>query len=161
MSYPITDIEGIDDHAVSVLKSVGIRSTGALLEAASTVKGRKLLSIKTEIGEKQLLWGQCRRSHAHQGHQQGIRRAFAGSRRRYGERTQISQPRQSREIDRRGEPQAQDGAAVALAEGHRALDRARQEPAAEDHVLRPRLLDSLCGTPQTRPLWPPQISWQL
>jgi len=55
MSYPVTDIEGIDDEAVSVLKSVGIRSTGSLLEAASTVKGRKTLSIKTGFGEKQLL----------------------------------------------------------------------------------------------------------
>jgi hypothetical protein len=55
MSYPVTDIEGIDDEAVSALKSVGIRSTGALLEAASTVKGRKTLSIKTGFGEKQLL----------------------------------------------------------------------------------------------------------
>ena len=55
MSYPITDIEGIDDEAVSVLKSVSIRSTGALLEAASTVKGRKALAIKTGFDEKQLL----------------------------------------------------------------------------------------------------------
>ena len=39
----------------SVLKSVSIRSTGALLEAASTVKGRKALAIKTGFDEKQLL----------------------------------------------------------------------------------------------------------
>jgi predicted RecB family nuclease len=55
MSYPITDIEGIDADVVSVLKSVGIRSTERLLEAASTVKGRKVLAIKTGFDEKQLL----------------------------------------------------------------------------------------------------------
>jgi len=55
MSYPITDIEGIDDDSVSVLRSVGIRSTGRLLEEASTVKGRKSLAIKTGFDEKQLL----------------------------------------------------------------------------------------------------------
>jgi|SRR6185437_5404934 len=75
MSYPITDIEGIDDHAVSVLKSVGIRSTGALLEAASTVKGRKLLSIKTEIGEKQLL---CWANVADRMRIKGISKEYAG-----------------------------------------------------------------------------------
>jgi hypothetical protein len=55
MSYPITDIEGIDGEAAATLKSAGIRSTGRLLEAARTVKGRKLLAEKTGFGEKQLL----------------------------------------------------------------------------------------------------------
>ena len=55
MSYPLTDIDGIDDEAVAILKAVGIRSTGRLLEAASTVKGRKSLAIKTGFDEKQLL----------------------------------------------------------------------------------------------------------
>ncbi len=55
MSYPITDIEGIDAETASILKSVGIRSTGRLLEAASTAKGRKTLAIKTGFDEKQLL----------------------------------------------------------------------------------------------------------
>jgi predicted RecB family nuclease len=56
MSYPLTDIEGIEEDAVSVLKSVGIRSTERLLEAASTLKGRKTLAIKTGFEEKQLLY---------------------------------------------------------------------------------------------------------
>jgi predicted RecB family nuclease len=51
MSYPITDIEGIDGDTATVLKSVGIRST----EAARTVKGRKVLSEKTGFDEKRLL----------------------------------------------------------------------------------------------------------
>ena len=39
MSYPITDIDGIDGEAATILKSVGIRSTERLLEAARTVRG--------------------------------------------------------------------------------------------------------------------------
>ena len=55
MSYPITDIEGIDGEVAATLKSVGIRSTGRLLEAARTVKGRKALAERTGFGEKQFL----------------------------------------------------------------------------------------------------------
>jgi predicted flap endonuclease-1-like 5' DNA nuclease len=55
MSYPITDIEGIDGENAAILKSVGIRSTERLLEAARTVKGRKALAEKTGFDEKQLL----------------------------------------------------------------------------------------------------------
>jgi hypothetical protein len=55
MSYPITDINGIDGEAAGILKSAGIRSTGRLLEAARTVKGRKALAEKTNFDEKQLL----------------------------------------------------------------------------------------------------------
>src|SRR3569833_2641674 len=55
MSYPITDLQGIDGQAVAALRSAGIRSTGALLEKARTVRGRKLLAEKTQFDEKQLL----------------------------------------------------------------------------------------------------------
>jgi len=55
MSYPITDIGGIDGEAAKTLKSAGIRSTAKLLETARTVKGRKTLSEKTGFAEKQLL----------------------------------------------------------------------------------------------------------
>jgi predicted RecB family nuclease len=55
MSYPITDIDGIDAEAATILKSVGIRSTERLLEAARTVRGRKMLAMKTGFDEKQLL----------------------------------------------------------------------------------------------------------
>jgi Domain of unknown function (DUF4332) len=55
MSYPITDIDGIDDDVAKTLKLVRIRTTERLLEAASTVKGRKALAIKTGFDEKQLL----------------------------------------------------------------------------------------------------------
>ena len=56
MSYPITDIDGIDGEAAAVLKSVGIRSTERLLEAARTVRGRKALAGKTGFDEKQFLY---------------------------------------------------------------------------------------------------------
>jgi hypothetical protein len=55
MSYPITDIGGIDGDIAATLKSAGIRSTTKLLETARTVKGRKILSEKTGFAEKQLL----------------------------------------------------------------------------------------------------------
>jgi len=55
MSYPITDIEGIDSDGAAVLKAAGIRSTDRLLDAARTVKGRKILAGKTGFAEKQLL----------------------------------------------------------------------------------------------------------
>jgi hypothetical protein len=56
MSYPITDIDGVDGDAAVVLKSAGIRSTDRLLEAARTVKGRKILAEKTGFDEKRLLY---------------------------------------------------------------------------------------------------------
>jgi hypothetical protein len=55
MTYPITHIVGIDGEIAARLKSVGIRSTGRLLESASSVKGRKLLAQKTGIDIRQLL----------------------------------------------------------------------------------------------------------
>ena len=55
MTYPISEIEGISAFFGSKLKSVGIRTTDALLEAAHSVKGRKTLAAKTGISEQQLL----------------------------------------------------------------------------------------------------------
>jgi predicted RecB family nuclease len=55
MTYPISDIEGMSAFAASKLKSLGIRTTDALLEAARNVRGRKVLSAKTGISEQQLL----------------------------------------------------------------------------------------------------------
>jgi hypothetical protein len=55
MSYPITDIDGIEGEKAAILKSVRIRTTERLLEAARTVKGRKALAEKTGFAEKQLL----------------------------------------------------------------------------------------------------------
>jgi predicted RecB family nuclease len=55
MTYPISSLEGMTALAASQLKSLGIRTTDGLLEAASTVKGRKVLAARTGISEQQLL----------------------------------------------------------------------------------------------------------
>jgi predicted RecB family nuclease len=55
MSYPITAIEDIGAEEAEALKSVGIRTTEKLLEAAKSPKGRRLLSASTELNEKRLL----------------------------------------------------------------------------------------------------------
>jgi predicted RecB family nuclease len=55
MTYPLSAIDGLSAYAASKLKSVGIRTAEALLEAARTVKGRKDLAAKTGINEQQLL----------------------------------------------------------------------------------------------------------
>jgi len=55
MTYPITDIEGVDGEAAANLKSVGIRTTERLLETARSVKGRKALAAKTGLDERCLL----------------------------------------------------------------------------------------------------------
>jgi hypothetical protein len=74
MSYPITDIDGIDGEAATILKSVGIRSTERLLEAARTVRGRKMLAMKTGFDEKRLL---CWANVADRMRVKGIRKEYA------------------------------------------------------------------------------------
>lgn len=55
MTYSISEIEGLSAFSATKLKALGIRTTDALLDAASTVKGRKALAAKTGISEQQLL----------------------------------------------------------------------------------------------------------
>ena len=55
MSYPIMDLTGIGPEVAAALKSVGIRTTARLLEAAKTSKGRQRLALKTGIDEKRIL----------------------------------------------------------------------------------------------------------
>jgi len=55
LTYPLSAIDGLSAYAASKLKSLGIRTAEALLEAARTVKGRKELAAKTGISEQQLL----------------------------------------------------------------------------------------------------------
>jgi hypothetical protein len=74
MSYPITDIDGIDGEVAAILKSVGIRSTERLLEAARTVRGRKMLAMKTGFDEKRLL---CWANVADRMRVKGIRKEYA------------------------------------------------------------------------------------
>jgi predicted RecB family nuclease len=55
MSYPITDIAGIEPDVAATFKKVGIRTTSRLLEAAKNPKGRKRLSERTGFDEKRIL----------------------------------------------------------------------------------------------------------
>lgn len=55
MSYSIAAIDDIDADEAEALKSVGIRTTEKLLEAAKSPKGRRLLAAQTELDEKRLL----------------------------------------------------------------------------------------------------------
>jgi Domain of unknown function (DUF4332) len=55
MSYPIGDIDCLQPELVDRLRSVGIRTSDKLLDAAMSLRGRKLLAEKTGIDEKSLL----------------------------------------------------------------------------------------------------------
>src|SRR5690348_9662194 len=55
MTYPLSELDGMTAFCAHKFKSLGIRTTDALLEAARTVKGRKGLAAKTGISEQQLL----------------------------------------------------------------------------------------------------------
>ncbi len=55
MSYPISDLQTLAPGVAVKLKSVGIRSTGKLLEFAKDPRGRKLLAAKTGFDEKSIL----------------------------------------------------------------------------------------------------------
>ena len=55
MSYPITDIHGIEADVAAALKKVGIRTTGRLLDSAAKPKDRKSLAEKTGLPEKNIL----------------------------------------------------------------------------------------------------------
>jgi Domain of unknown function (DUF4332) len=55
MSCPIADLGCIDPALVPRLKSLGIRTSDKLLDAAGSLRGRKIISQKTGINEKSLL----------------------------------------------------------------------------------------------------------
>lgn len=55
MSYPIADLDGMSPDVARLLKAAKIRTTGRLLEAARSLRGRKALATKTGLTEKQLL----------------------------------------------------------------------------------------------------------
>lgn len=81
MSYPLTDIDGIDRDVATILKSAGIRSSKSLLEAAATAAGRKVLGGRTGLSEKQILkWANV----AHFMSIRGVSREYAALLRRSG-----------------------------------------------------------------------------
>ena len=55
MSYPIKNLGGLETDEIKLLKSLGIRTTDRLLEAAANPKGRRQLFEKSGIDEKRLL----------------------------------------------------------------------------------------------------------
>ena len=55
MSYPLTAIAGIGPAMTARLKALGIRTTDKLLEAAKTLKDRKILAQKLDIDEQTVL----------------------------------------------------------------------------------------------------------
>ncbi len=55
MPYPINYIGGLDEDEVQTLKSMGIRTTDRLLEAAKNPKGRRRLAVKTGFDERRIL----------------------------------------------------------------------------------------------------------
>ena len=55
MSYPISDLYGLDEDMATELRAIGIRTTEKLLNAAKDPKGRKKLAQKTGFDEKLIL----------------------------------------------------------------------------------------------------------
>ena len=160
MSYPITDIDGIDGEAATILKSVGIRSTERLLEAARTVRGRKMLAMKTGFDEKRLLcWANV-----------ADRMRVKGIRKEYAELLQAAGVDTVKELKYRNPANL----AKAMSDANKKrkmvrllpsekvvgqLDRERQEAAADDQLQiappdrDPRLLDSPAPSSAKRPPW--------
>jgi predicted RecB family nuclease len=55
MTYPTRHLNGITPDDIKLLRSVGIRTTERLLDAACTVPKRKALAAKTGVSEQQWL----------------------------------------------------------------------------------------------------------
>jgi hypothetical protein len=55
MACPIADFDCIEPETIDRLKSIGIRTSDKLLDAAKSLRGRKMLALKTGIDEKSLL----------------------------------------------------------------------------------------------------------
>jgi len=55
VTYPISDLDGIDEDAQQALKSIGIRTTERLLDAAKGPRDRKRLAERTGFSERQIL----------------------------------------------------------------------------------------------------------
>ena len=55
MSYPISELYGLDEDMAAELRAIGIRTTEKLLNAAKDPKGRKKLAQRTGFDEKLIL----------------------------------------------------------------------------------------------------------
>ena len=138
MTYPLSEIEGLTAYSASKLKSLGIRTTEALLEAARTVKGRKALAAKTGISEQQLLeWA----NFSDYMRIPGMGKAKVGLVRAAGVTTvrELALPQSGApgpEHERR-EHQAQTRPGSAFRKVGRATDRAGAQAGAENQLLKP------------------------
>jgi hypothetical protein len=54
-TYPLAEISRIGTDGADRLRSIGIRTTGRLLDAAKSLKGRKRLAEQTGLDEKRIL----------------------------------------------------------------------------------------------------------
>ena len=139
MTYPLSEIDGLTAFAASKLKSLGIRTTDALLEAARTVKGRKALAAKTGISEQQLLeWANV----SDYMRIPGMGKAKVGLVRAAGVTTvrELALPQSGAagaEHERR-QYQAQTRPRSAFGKVGRAVDRAGAQASAQNHAIRPR-----------------------
>lgn len=55
MTYPLNKLDSMSAADASKLKTIGIRTTTKLLEATSSLKGRKAVAARTGLSEAQLL----------------------------------------------------------------------------------------------------------
>ena len=55
MSYPVSELGGVDQSVADKLKKAGIRTSAKLLERAKDPKGRKSLSAATGVPESAIL----------------------------------------------------------------------------------------------------------
>ena len=136
MTYSISELEGMTAFAASKLKSLGIRTTDGLLEAARTVKGRKALAAQTGINEQQLLeWANV----SDYMRIPGMGKAKTGLVRAAGVATvrelALRNPARLAQNMRGREHQAQTRPRAAVGKVRRAIDRARAKAAAENLLL--------------------------
>src|SRR5262249_3420263 len=126
----------IDADGAEALKSVGIRTTEKLLEAAKSPKGRKLLAAETGLdGKKLLRWANI----ADKLRIKGMGKGYAGLLCEVGVDTvkelKYRNPRHAGQIHGRGQQETKAGPRSAVREAGDALGRARQEASPEDHIL--------------------------
>ena len=136
MTYPISEIDGLPSFAASKLKSLGIRTTDGLLEAARTVKGRKALAAKTGISEQQLLeWANV----SDYMRIPGMGKAKVGLVRAAGVTTvrelALRNPARLAQNMKDSQYQAQTGPRAALGKVGRAIDRAGAQASAQNYLL--------------------------
>ena len=141
MPYSISTIQEIDEDEVEALKSVGIKTTEKLLEAAATPLGRKHLAARSRLDPKKLLrWANMADKLRIKGMGNDYASLLRRGRRGYGEGAGIPQPAPACPIHAGGQQEAEAGPVSASREAGDALDRAGAKASEEDHILIARRL---------------------